>query len=587
MSLPNPATSTLPSPFTSESFNGMSIPVDSVVVVSSNNVNIGIATTTISGNQGSTYVGSASTTFNITPLALADATIEVTNTAKTYNGSAQGATVTVKNGTSVIPATDYDVTYDGSTAIPSAVGSYAIAVTGKTDNVTGTRTELGTLTISAAEGTLTFNTTAQTRTYGDADFTFAATGNEEGTVGYKSDNESVATVADDGTVTIRRAGTATITAGVTGATNYSYTAKSYALTVNKATLTVTATAKKTTYGDDPAEGLTFGYSGFVNGEDETVLTTAPSVTIDKTAATAAGTYTGAVTVSGGEAANYDFSYVPATLTVGKADLGDVAFTVGNKDYNNGTAVTVSASDITAATFKGMDVDASEYTVTDSYTGNTGFGTATVVLNATGANFTGSQTVPFSIVRTLDVAFGGSNSYVTYYSDQDLELADATALNVYIVTGVSGSQVVTEEIDYIPAETGVLLERVSVSTFKVTKKDGAKTPADKGLLRGTLTDTALPSGGYVLYNNRFVLSSGGTLRAGRCYLPLSSLSTQPAPLYTLGLDADGAATAMGGELSTRSEVPADAAWYTVNGRRLSGKPSRKGLYIVNGQKTVIK
>jgi hypothetical protein len=29
------------------------------------------------------------------------------------------------------------------------------------------------------------------------------------------------------------------------------------------------------------------------------------------------------------------------------------------------------------------------------------------------------------------------------------------------------------------------------------------------------------------------------------------------------------------------------WYTIDGRRLSGKPTQKGLYIVNGKKVVIK
>jgi hypothetical protein len=30
-----------------------------------------------------------------------------------------------------------------------------------------------------------------------------------------------------------------------------------------------------------------------------------------------------------------------------------------------------------------------------------------------------------------------------------------------------------------------------------------------------------------------------------------------------------------------------AWYTLDGRRLSGKPTQKGIYINNGKKIVIK
>ena len=32
---------------------------------------------------------------------------------------------------------------------------------------------------------------------------------------------------------------------------------------------------------------------------------------------------------------------------------------------------------------------------------------------------------------------------------------------------------------------------------------------------------------------------------------------------------------------------DNAWYTLDGRKLDGKPTTKGLYINNGKKTVIK
>ena len=36
-----------------------------------------------------------------------------------------------------------------------------------------------------------------------------------------------------------------------------------------------------------------------------------------------------------------------------------------------------------------------------------------------------------------------------------------------------------------------------------------------------------------------------------------------------------------------ESMADDAWYTVDGKKLDGQPVKKGLYIHNGRKTVIK
>ena len=40
-------------------------------------------------------------------------------------------------------------------------------------------------------------------------------------------------------------------------------------------------------------------------------------------------------------------------------------------------------------------------------------------------------------------------------------------------------------------------------------------------------------------------------------------------------------------SFNAQRPSAAAWYDLQGRRLSGPPAAKGLYIQNGQKRVIK
>jgi hypothetical protein len=83
-------------------------------------------------------------------------------------------------------------------------------------------------------------------------------------------------------------------------------------TIDKIPLTVTADDKSRAYGEaNPAFTLT--YSGFVNGETESVLTAAPVAQTSANATSPAGTY--AITPSGGEAANYIFKYVAGTLTV--------------------------------------------------------------------------------------------------------------------------------------------------------------------------------------------------------------------------------------------------------------------------------
>lgn len=84
------------------------------------------------------------------------------------------------------------------------------------------------------------------------------------------------------------------------------------LTVNAATLTVTADAQQMTlHGSVPS--LTYQYSGFVNGDTPSVLTTAPTCSTTASSASAVGSYP--ITCSSGGAANYTFTYKPATLSV--------------------------------------------------------------------------------------------------------------------------------------------------------------------------------------------------------------------------------------------------------------------------------
>lgn len=84
--------------------------------------------------------------------------------------------------------------------------------------------------------------------------------------------------------------------------------------IAQATLTVAADPQTKVYGDDNPP-LTFQYSGFVNGEDMTVLDTVPAVGTTVTVATAVGVYTNAITVSGAVDNNYAFTYVPADFTI--------------------------------------------------------------------------------------------------------------------------------------------------------------------------------------------------------------------------------------------------------------------------------
>ena len=172
------------------------------------------------------------------------------------------------------------------------------------------------------------------------------------------------------------AGEYAITVSGGEATNYDLSWQSGTLTVEKAPLKVTAGSYTITYGDEVPE-FELSYDGFVNGEDSTVLASQPVIACEAGENPDAGEY--AITVSGGEADNYEFAeYMAGKLTVKKAPLtviaGSYTMTYGDKlpefelsydGFVNGEDSTVLASQPIIACEAGENPDAGEYAITVS------------------------------------------------------------------------------------------------------------------------------------------------------------------------------------------------------------------------------
>jgi hypothetical protein len=100
-----------------------------------------------------------------------------------------------------------------------------------------------------------------------------------------------------------------------------------------------------------------------------------------------------------------------------------------------------------------------------------------------------------------------------------------------------------------------------------------------------------------------LTTGASAKPMRCYLSYVGGPNQaraltrgaaatdeelPSSIIVRLVGASGETTAIGTLDTTTGEVSFDSeAWYTLDGVRLSGKPTKKGLYINNGKKVVIK
>ena len=196
--------------------------------------------------------------------------------------------------------------------------------------ITPKNAEAANYNISYMTGTLriqdeqTMDLTAiPTMTYGDAAYTLPTQTNEGLSLTWSVANTDIANVSGN-TLTIKGTGTTTVTAQQAGNDTYEAFSKGYALTVNKAALTISAENKSKVYGDI-TPNYTVIYSGFKNGESKSILTTQPTITCSASKTSNVGIYN--IIPSGATAANYNISYVNGTLTVNKAPL-----TISAKDY---------------------------------------------------------------------------------------------------------------------------------------------------------------------------------------------------------------------------------------------------------------
>ena len=114
----------------------------------------------------------------------------------------------------------------------------------------------------------------------------------------------------------------------------------YNYTINPVTLTARVEDATKVYGDANPQ-FQSQYSGFISGEDESVVTNTGTYSTSATASSAVGTYS--VTQSGATAQNYTFQYESGTLTVTKAPL---TITARNKSMNYGGTMPTLEMDYT-------------------------------------------------------------------------------------------------------------------------------------------------------------------------------------------------------------------------------------------------
>ncbi len=201
---------------------------------------------------------------------------------------------------------------------------------------------------------------------------------------------------------------------------------------------------------------------------------------------------------------------------------------------------------------------------------------------------------FEIFNAYDVNTNiAAGEYVTYFQNANLKVApkDAENIEIYAITAVGETAVTVQKVNVISAETPMLLfnkgENNVWPTLVVTteKADAVQSaPEFKGSLEGeTFTLDEVNEFNFYIFNGvDFVkVNTAGTIAANRCWLQVAK-SAAAAPRLQIGVaDFDNLT---GIDVAKATDVQ-NGQIYDMQGRKVTN--AKKGLYILNGKKVVIK
>lgn len=259
--------------------------------------------TVVPANQTITFPSPGNQTYGVAPITL---------TASASSGLP--VTYSVTSGPATVSGNVLTITGAGSVTVQAAQA-------GDTDWNAATPVSQ---TISVASKTVTGSFTAKNKTYDGTTTATVATTGLSGVINSDVVNLTIGTlVFTDKNV---GNGKTVIASGLglsgTNAENYILASTSATNTANISTATLTVTANNTNRVYGAANPLfTASYSGFVNGENTSVLSGAPSVTSSATVSSVVGgPYAIRATQGTLGAANYTFNFVNGNLTVTPATL---------------------------------------------------------------------------------------------------------------------------------------------------------------------------------------------------------------------------------------------------------------------------
>ena len=443
-------------------------------------------TYTITG-QGN-YAGSREVTFTIMPAKIANATIQFSASSFEYNGSPIKPELTLMDGETEVPNTEYTVSY--------------------ADNV--------------------------------------------------------------------NAGTATVTIEDLPGGNYALASVSKTYEIGKATVTVTAADQTKGYGDTDPE-LTYTADGLV-GSDEI------SGTLGRTDGEDVGNHDiNLGSLNAGSNYTLILAGNGAKLTITPKSLKDQNIEIGIKDYASCSVevkqdgVLIADNNYTAAKHA-----TKENTVTVTGTGNYA---GEIDVTLVSANFE----------KPADAATDADCCAAAQVS-QDMALPEGMVAVMLTGTDPQKGIASAKTLDYIPAGVPVILMKkddvdgftgkditpgATSGTTEVTNAEKAACPLK---VADGNTENLQGYQDYVWFKGELVMVSNTAKPANGTFYVKNS-TPNSAPRLQIVIGEEEVTTSLTPNPSPKGE--GSGYWYTLDGQKMDKQPTKKGLYIKNGRKVVIK
>ena len=392
-------------------------------------------------------------------------------------------------------------------------------------------------------------------------------------VTYSSSDETVATIAANGTVTFRKAGSTTITASYAGNDEYEACEESYVLNLTDSTPqepVVEITPNYTFFGKDAQfSGSTYNE---LTGEKNNVSVTYTRNSGSTYANTTAMRFYKDNKLTIAAPTGYHIIGITLSLTGSSSDI-----TADQESYNAGTGVW--SGDASSVTFT-RPSNASSYATISKITVTLG---STVTLNS--------------------ACFGGVNYYGTYSNGNAFVVPEGLRVSA-ITYNTTTKKIELDNYstgDIVAAGEGVLVSSTTYGNHTVALSNETGTSKSGNLLVGTgdsgATASDMSDTNYYYYYRltmkddkpgfwwKTAEGAGFALAANRAYLKVSKETAASARGFNLFNDEDettGIHSIENGKLTMEN-----GAWYTLGGQKMNGKPATKGIYIINGKKVVVK